>query len=105
MGNGRLHATIGKAHAIDQRLICPQAKNARAGIASLRPRRQRPYFHVPETEQRQTGRHSHIFVKARRHPQRIRKTQAKHGDRLLRQRASYQPQTSPANGRSLRPGQ
>ena len=77
---GRGIAVIVEAEPIDQRLIARQAKQARARIARLRPRRQRADLDKAEAGAEQPARRLGVLVEARRHAERIGEGQAEGRD-------------------------
>ncbi len=70
-------AIIIEAHAVDERLVAGQAKEAGTRIAGLGMLGDRANLDEAEAERRQRGNGARVFIEARRQPDGVRKAQTK----------------------------
>ena len=101
-----LKPVIVEAVAIDDRLILPQAKNARTVVAALRARRHRADFDKSKTEAQHCVRRFRILVKACRKADRITEIETGDGSRQHRIAAHVKTRRKgrrhQAHGRTMR---
>ena len=99
-------AAIIEAQTIDERTVLRQTKHARASISGLRQGRERAYLGKTETDAMDTGNGCAVFVKTRRHAERIGEIKPHNMLRqnrfILRRRTEAAQQVKPAQGQPMR---